>query len=149
MTLETIFQNVTEGNMAEVESGVQAALDSGIAAEDILNKALIAAMDDVGRRFEAGDFFVPEMLVAASCSKNFALYRDRTGCAMVISADERAQVAAEANLKTLMHITISMPPDHGAAIVRTILSDNELRGVWEAELTEGRYDFLPVSQYRR
>jgi 5-methyltetrahydrofolate--homocysteine methyltransferase len=65
MTLETIFQNVTEGKKAEVESGVQAALNSGISAEDILNKALIAAMDDVGQRFEAGDFFVPEMLVAA------------------------------------------------------------------------------------
>jgi 5-methyltetrahydrofolate--homocysteine methyltransferase len=65
MTLETIFKNVTEGKTAEVESGVQAALDSGISAEDILNKALIAAMDDVGQRFEAGDFFVPEMLIAA------------------------------------------------------------------------------------
>ena len=88
----------------------------------------------------------PEMLVAASCSKNFALYRDRTGCAMVISADERAQVAAEANLKTLMRITISMPPDHGAAIVRTILSDNELRGVWEAELTGMRTRMLSLRQ---
>ena len=65
MILETIFKNVTEGKKAEVESGVQAALSSGISAEDILNKALIAAMDDVGQRFEAGDFFVPEMLVAA------------------------------------------------------------------------------------
>ena len=65
MTLETIFQNVTEGKAADVEAGVQAALDSGVSAEEILNKALIAAMDDVGERFEAGDFFVPEMLVAA------------------------------------------------------------------------------------
>ena len=65
MELETIFQNVTEGKAPEVKSGVQAALDSGVPAEDILNKALIAAMDDVGQRFEAGDFFVPEMLVAA------------------------------------------------------------------------------------
>ena len=65
MTLETIFQNVTEGKAAEVKSGVQAALDSGVPSEEILNKALIAAMDDVGERFEAGDFFVPEMLVAA------------------------------------------------------------------------------------
>jgi 5-methyltetrahydrofolate--homocysteine methyltransferase len=65
MTLETIFQNVTEGKEAEVEAGVQAALDSGMSAEEILNKALIAAMTDVGQRFEDGDFFVPEMLVAA------------------------------------------------------------------------------------
>ena len=89
---------------------------------------------------------VPEMLIAASCSKNFALYRDRTGCAMVISADEKAQVAAEANLKTLMRITISMPPDHGAAIVRTILSDDELRGVWNEELTSMRTRMLSLRQ---
>lgn len=89
---------------------------------------------------------VPEMLVAASCSKNFALYRDRTGCAMVISADETAKVAAEANLKTLMRITISMPPDHGAAIVRTILSDEELRGVWNEELNGMRTRMLSLRQ---
>jgi len=65
MKLETIFQNVTEGKAADVEAGVQAALDSGVSSEEILNKALIAAMDDVGQRFEAGDFFVPEMLIAA------------------------------------------------------------------------------------
>jgi len=53
MTLETIFQNVTEGKAADVEAGVQAALDSGVSPEEILNKALIAAMDDVGERFEA------------------------------------------------------------------------------------------------
>jgi len=65
MKLETIFQNVTEGKAEEVESGVKAALDSGVSPEEILNEALIAAMTDVGQRFEDGDFFVPEMLVAA------------------------------------------------------------------------------------
>ena len=89
---------------------------------------------------------VPEMLIAASCSKNFALYRDRTGCAMVISSDETSRIAAEANLKTLMRITISMPPDHGAAIVRTILSDDDLRGVWETELTGMRTRMLSLRQ---
>ena len=89
---------------------------------------------------------VPEMLIAASCSKNFALYRDRTGCAMVISADETASSVAEANLKTLMRITISMPPDHGAAIVRTILSDDELKTVWNDELTAMRTRMLSLRQ---
>lgn len=65
MNLEIIFQNVTEGKGADVEAGVQAALNAGTSPEEILNKALIAAMDDVGQRFEAGDFFVPEMLIAA------------------------------------------------------------------------------------
>ena len=60
-----IYQNVIDGQAPEVEAGVKSALEAGIAADAILNQALIAAMDEVGRRFENGDFFVPEMLVAA------------------------------------------------------------------------------------
>ena len=65
MDLNEIYQNVIEGQSTGVETGVKAALAAGIGAEEILHKALIAAMSEVGRRFEAGDFFVPEMLVAA------------------------------------------------------------------------------------
>ena len=65
MILETIFQNITEGKAADVVAGVQAALDSGVSPEEILNKAMIAAMDKVGQLFEGGDLFVPEMLFAA------------------------------------------------------------------------------------
>ncbi len=65
MKLETIFKKVTEGEAEDVAAGVQAALDSGVPSEEILNKALIAAMDYVGQQFEEGDLFVPEMLIAA------------------------------------------------------------------------------------
>ncbi len=65
MKLEAIFKNVTEGEAEDVAAGVKAALDSGVSAEEILNKALIAAMDEVGQCFEDGDLFVPEMLIAA------------------------------------------------------------------------------------
>jgi len=65
MDLKVIYQNVIDGQAPEVEAGVKSALEAGIAADAILNQALIAAMDEVGRRFENGDFFVPEMLVAA------------------------------------------------------------------------------------
>jgi 5-methyltetrahydrofolate--homocysteine methyltransferase len=65
MDLKVIYQNVIAGQSTEVETGVKAALAAGIGAEEILNKTLIAAMSEVGRQFEAGDFFVPEMLVAA------------------------------------------------------------------------------------
>ncbi|MGB9521286.1 MAG: B12-binding domain-containing protein, partial [Anaerolineales bacterium] len=65
MILDTIYQHVIDGEAEEVESQVQKALDEGHSASDILNKALIAAMDEVGRRYEQGDFFVPEMLIAA------------------------------------------------------------------------------------
>ena len=65
MNLETIFQNVVKGQAPDVELGVQAALSSGMPAEEILNNALIAAMDEIGKQFEQGDLFVPEMLIAA------------------------------------------------------------------------------------
>ncbi|MGB9586426.1 MAG: corrinoid protein [Anaerolineales bacterium] len=65
MILETIYQYVIDGEAEEVETYVQKALDEGHAAGEILNNALIAAMDEVGQRYEQGDFFVPEMLIAA------------------------------------------------------------------------------------
>lgn len=65
MDLKPIYENVIEGQAQEVESGVQAALGAGVEAGVILNEALIAAMEEVGQRFEDGDFFVPEMLISA------------------------------------------------------------------------------------
>ncbi|QIE56326.1 aspartate/tyrosine/aromatic aminotransferase [Pikeienuella piscinae] len=86
----------------------------------------------------------PEMLIAASCSKNFALYRERTGCAVVLAETPAAARAVEANLKTLMRISISMPPDHGAAVVRTILADPALRAEWESEIAAMRGRMLTL-----
>ncbi len=65
MDLKVIYQNVVDGQASEVEDGVKAALAAGISAQEILNKCLIAAMDEVGQRYEEGDLFVPEMLIAA------------------------------------------------------------------------------------
>ena len=65
MDLKPIYENVIEGQADEVERGVKSALAAGVDAGVILNEALIAAMDEVGCRFEEGDFFVPEMLISA------------------------------------------------------------------------------------
>jgi len=65
MDLKQLYQHVIEGEASDVEVGVQALLAEGISANTILDEGLIAAMDEVGRRFEEGDFFVPEMLIAA------------------------------------------------------------------------------------
>ncbi len=64
-TTETIYHNVLEGDAPAVEAGVKTALEEGLAPETILKQGLISAMDEVGRLYEAGDYFVPEMLVAA------------------------------------------------------------------------------------
>lgn len=65
MSIEAIYGAVMEGNAKGAASYVQAALDAGIPPSDILNKGCIAAMGEVGRLFEEGEMFVPEMLIAA------------------------------------------------------------------------------------
>lgn len=89
---------------------------------------------------------VPEMLIAASCSKNFGLYRDRVGCAMVIceSADQHEVVSR--NLAVLNRLNYSFAPDHGAALVAIILGDKALRAEWETELGEMRDTMLSIRQ---
>lgn len=80
----------------------------------------------------------PEMLLALSCSKNFGIYRERTGAALLVSKGNNNLPAANSTLLTLARSNYSMPPDHGASIVRTILSDEELEADWRAELEEIR-----------
>jgi 5-methyltetrahydrofolate--homocysteine methyltransferase len=63
--LEAIGKSVIEGDMTGVSKGVQAALEAEIDAGEILQASLIPAMGEVGRLFEEGEYYVPEMLVAA------------------------------------------------------------------------------------
>lgn len=65
MKFQTLYQNIIDGDAAGAEAEVRAALEAGVSAETLLDAALIPAMDEVGRLFEAGEVFVPEMLVAA------------------------------------------------------------------------------------
>jgi len=65
MSMNEIYQNVIDGQAPSVEAGVSSALAQGIPASEILNQGLIRAMDEVGKRFEEGEFYVPEMLIAA------------------------------------------------------------------------------------
>ncbi len=66
---ETIFQGILEGDMPAVQEATQAALDGGMAAQEILNEAMIPAMDEVGRLFEENEYYVPELLIAARAMK--------------------------------------------------------------------------------
>ena len=89
---------------------------------------------------------VPQMVVAASCSKNFGLYRDRVGCAFVLGASpERADVML-GQLLGIARANYSSPPAHGAAVVGTILDDAALRAQWRAELDEMRAHMLGLRE---
>lgn len=69
MGMEQIYGAVIEGDMAGVEAAVKRALEDKTPVETILKEGLISPMDEVGRRFEAGEFYVPEMLIAARAMK--------------------------------------------------------------------------------
>lgn len=69
MDLKTIYDAVVDGDQKAVEDGVRAALAEGVTPGEILEKGLIAPMKAVGWRFECGESFVPEMLIAAQAMK--------------------------------------------------------------------------------
>ncbi|HVG48620.1 MAG TPA: amino acid aminotransferase, partial [Rubellimicrobium sp.] len=87
-----------------------------------------------------------ECLIAASCSKNFGIYRERTGVLMAVSGDEGVAKLAQANLAYLNRQNYSFPPDHGARIVTTVLGDEGLRADWLAELAEIRMGMLALRE---
>ncbi len=89
---------------------------------------------------------VDEMVVAASCSKNFSIYRERTGCGFVLAKDQTQRDIAQASLGSLARTNYSMPPDHGSAIVREILSDPALKSQWQKELDEIRLRINSIRQ---
>ncbi|MEN8171830.1 MAG: corrinoid protein [Chloroflexota bacterium] len=63
--LDVIYESILDGEMRETPGHVQAAIDAGITPKQILDDGMIEAMGEVGRLFEQGEFFVPEMLVSA------------------------------------------------------------------------------------
>jgi aspartate aminotransferase len=89
---------------------------------------------------------LPEVLLAVSCSKNFGLYRERTGALHLVSTTPAAADAALSQLVVLARGMWSMPPDHGAAIVHAILSDDTLRSQWLAELAAMRARILGLRE---
>jgi aromatic-amino-acid transaminase len=85
---------------------------------------------------------MPETIIAASCSKNFGIYRERTGILMVVSQDTSAKSLNQATLAFLNRQNFSFPPDHGARIVTMILNDDAMRADWMAELEDIRTSML-------
>jgi aromatic-amino-acid transaminase len=77
----------------------------------------------------------PEVLIAASCSKNFGIYRERTGVLIALGGD---RAVVQGNLAFLNRQNYSFPPDHGARLVTMVLSDAALTADWKAELNEMR-----------
>jgi aromatic-amino-acid transaminase len=87
-----------------------------------------------------------EVIVAQSCDKNFSVYRDRVGSLWVKTASAEASAKAMGHLFQIAREMWSMPPDHGAACVRIVLNDPELRERWLVELAGMRDRINAVRQ---
>ncbi|MCF4995107.1 aminotransferase class I/II-fold pyridoxal phosphate-dependent enzyme [Pseudomonas syringae] len=77
---------------------------------------------------------LPEVLITSSCSKNFGLYRDRTGALIVCAKTADKLIDIRSQLANIARNLWSTPPDHGAAVVATILDDPELKARWADEV---------------
>lgn len=89
--IKEIHANVMEGDTNAVKVNVQAAIDAGIPVADILNEGMIAAMAEVGRLFEEGEYFVPEMLISARAMQaGLALLKPHLKNAEITSAGKVA-----------------------------------------------------------
>jgi aromatic-amino-acid transaminase len=85
-----------------------------------------------------------EVIVSQSCDKNFGVYRDRVGCLFLKTGSAGASKIAMGHVLQIAREMWSMPPDHGAAVVRIVLEDEALRADWLAELDEMRGRILSL-----
>ncbi len=81
---------------------------------------------------------LPELLVATSCSKNFGLYRERTGAISFVGSTPAEADAVKTQLLKVARGIYSMPPAHGALLVETVLGDAQLHQQWLSEVGEMR-----------
>jgi len=100
--------------------------------------------DAAAVRFVAAN--CPETLIAASCSKNFGIYRERTGILMAVAQDAALGKVTQGNLAYLNRQNYSFPPDHGARLVSMVLTDPDLRADWQAELEDMRLGMLKLRE---
>ena len=89
---------------------------------------------------------LPETIIAASCSKNFGIYRERTGLLMAVSQDASKHLVTQGTLAYLNRQNFSFPPDHGARLVTMVLTDPDLCEDWKVELEQVRLAMLDLRQ---
>lgn len=100
--------------------------------------------DSYGLRLLAGKF--DELVLAASCSKNFGLYKERVGLVAALAKTPDVAKLAQGQIGLTMRRMISMPPDHGAALVARILSSKALTQDWKDELEDMRIRMVGLRQ---
>jgi aromatic-amino-acid transaminase len=141
--------NPTGANLTEAQWGAVADLLERTGAVPMVDMAYQGFGDGLdadayGTRLLARR--LPEVLIAASCSKNFGVYRERTGLLLTVTPDPATRDVAQGTMAHLNRQNFSFPPDHGARLVTMILTDPALRADWQAELEEVRFGMLKLRQ---
>jgi len=77
---------------------------------------------------------LPEVIIAASCSKNFGLYRERVGLALMVTENTTTRNAIQTQIQSIARAIYSMPPSYGGALVDIVLRQPDLRAEWMAEV---------------
>ncbi|MEO0530885.1 MAG: amino acid aminotransferase [Planctomycetota bacterium] len=131
-------------------SGIDPTLDQWKKIADVLTeRGVLPILDFAYQGFGTGieddaaglrEFCRPgaELIVCGSFSKNFGLYRERVGAVTFVAADADACKTVQSQVKRVIRTNYSNPPAHGAALVRTILDDADLKSQWEAEVAQMR-----------
>ena len=141
--------NPTGANLTEEqEDQIIAALaaNGAIPFVDIAYQGFGDGLEDDARFTRKIASQLPECLIAASCSKNFGIYRERTGILIAISPSAALTATTQGNMAFLNRQNFSFPPDHGARLVTMILADTELRSSWASELEDTRLSMLGLRQ---
>jgi aspartate aminotransferase len=134
-------------NMTEWQAVVDVLLETdAVPMIDIAYQGFGDGLDEDAAATRLVASSVPECLIAASCSKNFGIYRERTGLLMAVSQNAGARKLHQDTLAFLNRQNYSFPPDHGARLVTMILSDDALRADWQSELEEVRLSMLNLRQ---
>ena len=101
---------------------------------DLAYQGLGAGLENDAFAVRAAAERLPELLVAVSCSKNFGLYRERTGALLALAAEPGHRAGVESHLAQIARAVYSMAPAHGALIVERVLGTPALRWSWSEEL---------------
>ncbi|GAA0851822.1 amino acid aminotransferase [Aliiglaciecola litoralis] len=87
---------------------------------------------------------LPEVIIAASCSKNFGLYRERVGLAVMVTQNSAVRKSIQSQIQSIARGIYSMPPSYGGALVDIILNDDALRTEWMDEVEAMRVRMLSL-----
>ncbi len=122
--LDDLRQSVIDGDAAQTVELVQQALDETVPAEKILNDGLVSAMSEVGQLFESGEFFVPEMLIAArAMQKGLALLKPSLKQADVKPAGKVAIGTVKGDLHDIGKNLVAMMLEGGGFEIEDLGSD--------------------------